>query len=794
MKRLLPYAAAFLITAGAIGAAVASETDLLNAIWQRPASQPGTVVVPDRFLRSWDPVTIFFATSKGPSAGGPEDHPERFGRSLPDHPGAWTWIDSKTLQFRPAEPWPPLKTWRWQLGGRDAVMSTLMEPPQHTIPRAGATGLDAVHDLTIAFRDPMPISDLAQMIRVELRPLGGVGGPPAARLGPADFELKALDRASEDAPAVYKVRLRKPIELGTRATVRLQLSMDSGSDESVSSYDFSTAEPFRVRSLGCDGATVPASVDGTEYAADQPLSCRGNTRFFVDFTAHPAAMGPLEGRNLVRFEPAVQGLTFRLQGERLVVSGEFDRETSYRMSVVPTHLLDRNGRPLELTGENAASFWFPQQSAYLRWGVGQGVVERLGPKSLPLSGRGHDRIDLRIYKVDPLNRDLWPLGNKAIAIDESQRPPGPGERSKAWTGPQHIPRAELQKRLRQLGTPGVSTVVDTGLRERGGGATIGLNLTDHLQTLSGRDAPGHYLVGMRTLDASHSRSWMRVQVTDLSLTTVEEARSVRFAVTSLSTGKPVAGAVIRLEGGLNNKWNELAKVTTGGDGTVRWNAPGQRDGYRPQVRRVVVQRGGDTLVIDPTGPAESFRSGRWNRSRGSWLAWAWGPLVNRGQRATTPCHIFTERPMYRPGESVHVRGYLRDSAKGALSAVSGEGTVEIVAPGNKRWKQTVALTGRGDFYLEFKKDETPTGRFTARFRGKNSSCQVSYQVESYRLPTFEATVHAPEMHGNDTAFEAKVLAEYYAGGMVAKQPVRWRVTQYPYTWTPKPRDGFRYSS
>jgi hypothetical protein len=35
----------------------------------------GAKVVPERFLRSWDPVTVFFDRDTGPAAGGPEDAP-----------------------------------------------------------------------------------------------------------------------------------------------------------------------------------------------------------------------------------------------------------------------------------------------------------------------------------------------------------------------------------------------------------------------------------------------------------------------------------------------------------------------------------------------------------------------------------------------------------------------------------------------------------------------------------------------------------------------------------------------
>src|SRR3954471_24454195 len=47
------------------------------AVFDQLKRADGAKVVPDRFLRSWDPVTLFFDQDLGPAAGGPEDHPER---------------------------------------------------------------------------------------------------------------------------------------------------------------------------------------------------------------------------------------------------------------------------------------------------------------------------------------------------------------------------------------------------------------------------------------------------------------------------------------------------------------------------------------------------------------------------------------------------------------------------------------------------------------------------------------------------------------------------------------------
>ena len=50
------------------------------------------LVVPDHFLRRWDPVTVFFQADAGPTQPAPEDQPERFVTMTPAQPGAWQWL------------------------------------------------------------------------------------------------------------------------------------------------------------------------------------------------------------------------------------------------------------------------------------------------------------------------------------------------------------------------------------------------------------------------------------------------------------------------------------------------------------------------------------------------------------------------------------------------------------------------------------------------------------------------------------------------------------------------------
>ena len=119
----------------------ADAADAPAQVTKRPA---GARVLPEKFLRRWDPITVFFDQDAGPAQGGAEDHPEKYFTLAPAHPGAATWINARTLQFKPAEPWPPLTRFTLQIGSHSEALATLMSAPSATTPGDGATGLDEI--------------------------------------------------------------------------------------------------------------------------------------------------------------------------------------------------------------------------------------------------------------------------------------------------------------------------------------------------------------------------------------------------------------------------------------------------------------------------------------------------------------------------------------------------------------------------------------------------------------------------------------------------------------------------
>lgn len=768
----------------------------------RPAGRTGTTVVPDRFLRRWDPITVFFAAEVSPAAPGPEDGPEAHVRLEPDHPVAAEWLDRRTLQLRPVDPWPPLARFTVRVGELAVPLAVMALSPGPRDPPDGAVDLEPVASIAISFLDPVDPDELARRTTIELRPMPGAALDEPVRLEAKDFTVKALERAEASGPHRYELVLAEPIGRGIRARVAIDLSPDRDRSAGESSFAFSTAPPFRAVAMGTGRTQLPLAPGGSLYTREQALRDEGGERkVLVRFSAPLGPVDPGLGRSLVAFDPPVGGLSFAAAGPLLTIRGEFQPERVYRVELDPGGARSLRGDPVEGAAPSRVFVWFPARPDYLKPAVGAAIVERHGPQVLPMEGRGDRTVDLRIHPVDPLDRTFWPFPDSPLVVDEANRPPGPGEEPPPHReSSSRVPSWLLTRHLQGLGAPPVSTLVELPLAAGRGAARFGLDLAPHLAALAGPGRAGTYLVGLRRLDGPAHRSWVRVQVTDLAVAAFEEPEAVRFLVTSLATGSPVAGAAVRVEGPErlgSGAWTWTARYegTTGPDGVAVW-ASGRRDG-RPDAGRLSVRAGDDLLVLDPAGEGETFEHGAWRTGGRPWLA-----PREAAPREQALCHLFTERPVYRPGEVVHVAGWLRAWSRGRMEPARGKAFVGVSGPGDRIWRFPVELSPSGGFHVPFhEEDEIPTGTYTAWLEegtkdesDRTRYASVEFQVEAYRVPSFQVVLDAPAETGLDQPFKASLAATYYAGGPVAGRPVRWQVTQHPLDWAPARREGFFYSS
>jgi len=758
----------------------------------------GAVIVPDQFLRSWDPVTIFFGSKLGKTDQA-EDHPEKFVTLTPKHPGAYTWLNATTLQFRPIIAWNPLTRYRWHLqkgSSKIVELETLVSAPQSSIPANGNRDLEPVESITLSFKTPLEVNALKEMLSIELRPLPGIDNSQSHWLSADDFEIKVIERSRQSDAARYVINLFKPIPYGTKATVHLRLALSDNITQSFQKINFSTAKPFELANVGCNDSYYPITVTGSQYGEKQAIECDSNNReFSLNFSSSLSDSDPVALRNLVHITPAIDDLSYNSWGHTVSITGKFKPEQVYRINIEPSQLAgtqvkDQKERPLNLVGSSELYLYFPARSRFLHWDNSGGVMERFGPQTLPLTGRGHERIDVRIHPINALDRNFWPFTNSPIETNDEQRPEGPGETPKAHTSVSNsISRYGLQQQIKALGAPTISEIVNIPLKKQGVAAKFGLDLSEHLARIKGKNKPGTYLVGLRNLDNSDTRSWVRVQVTDLSLSAINEPEQVRFVVTSLKTGQPVSGAQIMLEG----EKGEILNVATDSRGLYNWRVPYK---LHNSINRIVISKGDDQLVINPKRPPEIYKNNLWKNDHNTWLGWTYYRNDNYGESGQELCHLFSERPVYKPEEAVHIKGYVRNVVHGEFSNKDlREPQLIINGPGNMEWIFDVEMTENGSFYWKFDEEKLPTGHYQAYLSHHHGSCgSFSFKKEAYRLPKFEVTLTGPQKTGLDKAFDIKLSAEYYAGGLVAGQPVNWQVTQFPYTWTPKKQSGFYYST
>ena len=745
-------------------------------------------VLPEQYLRGWDPITITLENDYGPEDGGPLDTPGELFSLDPYHPGEYRWLDAKRIQFLPAEAWPPLKEYRIKSIGNEVKLSTLMSPPSSISPSAGSSGLEPFSKIILTFRQQVSPNVLAELISFQIRPLPGVGKEDEKWLSGDDFKLKALDMTANNDSYRYQIALNEAVDYGMDIVLHLRLALDPSIPGAAGKYSFQTRQAFRLASIGSGRMIYPIASQGSSYTLSQAMNCgTGRNPIYMEFSESIADPGIEQVKRLVQFQPAVRNFRYERSGSRLYLYFDSDRNVPYQLSVQNEPIRSSAGRMLQSPGNTSLFFYYQQLPPYISWNSGQAIVERFGPQVFPMEGRGTDKIDLRIYPIDPVDRRFWPFPQTPVSVNEQQRPLMPGEEILASSVEQHI---------RLLGSPEVSKVVDLPIEESSAQTRFGLDVKQNLELISGPSAPGTYLIGYRILGGSENRHYVRLQVTDLSLSTIEEEHGVMFVVTSLEDGSPKTGARVVVEGQRNGQYVTVIEGNTNSFGQFYFS---HQSPILEGIRRIRIEHGDDVLVLDPSYPPPTFMNNHWYGSGSSWLGWLNRDPVTKRNEPVQKGYIFSDRPIYRPEEPVHLSGYIRLRQQGTIQK-DPEGdtrTLIIRGPGGNSWEYNVELKAHGQFYLKFEEKEIPTGTYRAEIldhTGWKVLDSLSFMIESYRVPRFEAQIYGPDRARLDEPFELLLTADYYAGGRVVGQEVTWFVSRYPYVVSSPAFPGFLFSS
>ncbi|MDR0785483.1 MAG: alpha-2-macroglobulin [Treponema sp.] len=293
-----------------------------------------------------------------------------------------------------------------------------------------------------------------------------------------------------------------------------------------------------------------------------------------------------------------------------------------------------------------------------------------------------------------------------------------------------------------------------------------------------------------------------VQVTDIGITTRYAYNSVLVWATRLSTGAPISGADVTL---FNRETPMLiGKTDAQGlavfdfqDGEFIKKFPSQSGNgnysSREQLRIKVVEKGGAANGGDE---AEFIPNDSHNLWRFNIEGYAEPRTV---EKARALVFLFTDRGLYKPGETVSFRGVDRTLSLGKFRAYTGPYTVEVQTDYSSD-KPSIVLKGlttkSGGSYGSFTvpEDANP-GTYTIRYSRTEEDGDglgsVSFTVANFEALRFEASLSAPStpFYQGDS-LSMRFTASYLGGGALANAPYRYHWTREN-NWF-QPRNGLQW--
>src|SRR4029453_8362004 len=261
--------------------------------------------------------------------------------------------------------------------------------------------------------------------------------------------------------------------------------------------------------------------------------------------------------------------------------------------------------------------------------------------------------------------------------------------------------------------------------------------------------PGMYVV--EAVLPPH-RAYTIVIVSDIGLITKAAPGQVLAYTADRTSGKPLAGCDIRVL----TQQKSIASGTTGADGVfnARFTDPLSDDVI------TVARCGEQTTATDP----------------GSWY-------LHDPTRELVG-YVYTDKPIYRPGHTVHVKAFLRWRAHGALGPFDAKDielrvsdiTDKVIFRQHRTVDAFDAITG--DIPLS---TGAALGYYSIAVVTGDETASGSFEVQEYRKPEFGVRSRPPDRFiGQERQARVAIDARYYFGQPVANARVAWVAHRQPY--------------
>lgn len=500
------------------------------------------------------------------------------------------------------------------------------------------------------------------------------------------------------------------------------------------SYNIGSVDPFRFES-----ASAHVSVD-----MPRSVSVKFNRPLPEDFDP-----------GLVSVSPAPENMEVTTDGSYVNISGDFSKQDDYVLSLAKA-IVSAEKQNLSNPAGNI-QLKFERLEAELRLPSEDEAQLAHGLRKYAISTVNLSKVNIRIKK----------LSGKGMVRSYQ------GYRSYSGRGPNYE-QIEPASVIPYSLIPG-ETIVEKEI-ELGIGVDSGKDLELAWDELlpEGMEYASLFIdvIGTPHKDAAaHGRRNAQaiIQLTDIGLAWKSTDDSALVFAFSCDTGKPLPGVKIGIYGEDAERMEEVATDANGMATVVR----------NENVRHLNAVHGEDsyTVAFDET----LAQVGMWHFPvRHSWMK-----DLPEKRRA----FLFTERSLYRPGETVRIKGIVRDQLGNAIDlSKKAPARLVIVDPKEKEiFTQPVEISALGSFDLTYTLPAETTGEHTVKLEfpddleiaaktedweqqmalEESASFAIPLYVEEFRRNTYEVVqkIDPPVIGAEEVSVQ--LAATYYQGQPVA---------------------------
>jgi hypothetical protein len=479
------------------------------------------------------------------------------------------------------------------------------------------------------------------------------------------------------------------------------------------------------------------NMQGSQPGEGGTTAEKGNVSIF--FSAPPKQLDELE--DYVSLDPEVSSLSVSVNGTTMNINGFYLPESEYTLTISP-ELTDRWDQPLGT--EIEFNFRTPAATPAL---------------SVPYWGNVYFvRPDDPVLRANATNIQRADVSVGPIALEDFQTLTGPNSYEALQTfAPQN---SETHSRIYNL-PPSRSQPVNLPL------AGTGDDLATGFYYVTVASPQLEQAVGVQDVSVSYQapndRKYL-VAASNLNLTFKIGTTDGLLWATDLRTNEPVSAPFTIY----NNEGDPVISAQTnvqgiwGGDLSPPQEMPGQT--Y--------------TVVLSEPGQ-EDFGVAQSSWSSGI-SPWDFGiPLQPEVPEPET--YLYSDRPIYRPGQTVYFRGVVRQAFNGRYTLPELASVSLELQDNSGRPLQVfdLLLSPYGTFHGEYQlSPEAEPGYYT--LRNEDINAHLSFNVAEYRKPEIELNVaFAKEEVEAGAQVRAESEARYYFGSPAWNVDVQWNLFAQP---------------